>query len=352
MLSKSMYTSEYIQQLRDRTGADPTLLERVIYAFGLLEAITSVGLPFCFKGGTALMLLLKEPRRLSTDIDIIVSPGIDIDEYIRKAGELFPFESVEENIRVGKNNIEKRHFRFRYRSPRTEREVTILLDVVFEDINYTTVVKKPIVNDLLMTEGENLLVTIPDVNNILGDKLTAFAPHTTGIPFGLNKELEVIKQMYDCASLFDAMTDIEEVRKVYSKAVRSELAYRDLDITEEEVLKDTINGCLCIAARGVGYEDYDYYRDGISRIHNHIIGRPFSGDIAGLLACKVLYLAACLITKEKEVKTIINPEEYSDRKLNLPKIKRFSYIRLSDPISYGYLIEAVDILHNAGYLSE
>ena len=164
--------------------------------------------------------------------------------------------------------------------------------------------------------------------------------------------MEVIKQMYDCASLFDAMTDIEEVRKVYSKAVRSELAYRDLDITEEEVLKDTINGCLCIAARGVGYEDYDYYRDGISRIHNHIIGRPFSGDIAGLLACKVLYLAACLITKEKEVKTIINPEEYSDRKLNLPKIKRFSYIRLSDPISYGYLIEAVDILHNAGYLSE
>ena len=39
MLSKSMYTSEYIQQLRDRTGADPTLLERMIYAFGLLEAV-------------------------------------------------------------------------------------------------------------------------------------------------------------------------------------------------------------------------------------------------------------------------------------------------------------------------
>ncbi len=36
------------------------------------------------------MLLLDRPRRLSTDIDIIVEPGTDIDEYIRKAGENTP----------------------------------------------------------------------------------------------------------------------------------------------------------------------------------------------------------------------------------------------------------------------
>ncbi len=75
MLSRDMYSEEYIQELYERTGNDPTLLERVIYAFGLLEAIKRVGLPFCFKGGTSLMLLLDRPRRLSTDIDIIVEPG-------------------------------------------------------------------------------------------------------------------------------------------------------------------------------------------------------------------------------------------------------------------------------------
>ena len=89
MLSRKMYTEEYVQNLHERTGNDPALLERVIYAFGLLEAIKKVGLPFCFKGGTALMLLLDHPRRLSTDIDIIVEPGTDIDRYIRKAGEIF-----------------------------------------------------------------------------------------------------------------------------------------------------------------------------------------------------------------------------------------------------------------------
>lgn len=44
-------------------------------------------------------------------------------------------------------------------------------------------------------------VTIPDLNCILGDKLTAFAPHTTGIPLGVGKDVEVLKQMYDVASL-------------------------------------------------------------------------------------------------------------------------------------------------------
>ena len=52
MLSEKMYTDEYIRGLQTRTGNDPALLERVIYAFSLLEAIRRVELPFCFKGGT------------------------------------------------------------------------------------------------------------------------------------------------------------------------------------------------------------------------------------------------------------------------------------------------------------
>ena len=74
-----MYTDEYIRELQNRTGNDPALLERVVYAFGLLEAIRRVELPFCFKGGTSLMLLLEHPGRLSTDIDIVVEPGTAID---------------------------------------------------------------------------------------------------------------------------------------------------------------------------------------------------------------------------------------------------------------------------------
>ena len=111
MLTKENFSEEHIRELQGRSRRDPVLLERTVYAFGLLEAITRVGMPFIFKGGSCLQLLLEHPMRLSTDIDIIVKPGTDIDDYIKRASEIFPFLSCEEQIRVGKNNIEKRHFK-------------------------------------------------------------------------------------------------------------------------------------------------------------------------------------------------------------------------------------------------
>ena len=57
MLKKENFTEEHIRDLQSASHRDPLLLERSVYAFGLLEAITRVGMPFIFKGGTCLMLL-------------------------------------------------------------------------------------------------------------------------------------------------------------------------------------------------------------------------------------------------------------------------------------------------------
>ena len=51
---------------------------------------------------------------------------------------------------------------------------------------------------------------------MLGDKLTAFAPHTTGIPFYKNGDerfMEIMKQLYDVSSILDGIDDLTEVRK-------------------------------------------------------------------------------------------------------------------------------------------
>ena len=42
MLLRENYTAEHILRLREETGADPSILERTVFAFGLLEAIQSV----------------------------------------------------------------------------------------------------------------------------------------------------------------------------------------------------------------------------------------------------------------------------------------------------------------------
>ena len=110
MILQESFSKEHIKALQEKSKRDPALLERTIYAFGLLEAITKVNMPFVFKGGTCLMLLMDKPRRLSTDIDIIVAPGTDVDAFIAEAARIFPFKTVEEQKRFGKNNIEKRHF--------------------------------------------------------------------------------------------------------------------------------------------------------------------------------------------------------------------------------------------------
>ena len=117
MIAKANFFVEHIRDLQRESKRDPILLERTLYAFGLLEALSRVGLPFIFKGGTSLMLLLEHPMRLSTDIDIVVAPDEDINHFVREAGKIFPFASCEEQIRHGHNDIEKRHFKFQYDSP-------------------------------------------------------------------------------------------------------------------------------------------------------------------------------------------------------------------------------------------
>ncbi|MBQ8823244.1 MAG: nucleotidyl transferase AbiEii/AbiGii toxin family protein [Lachnospiraceae bacterium] len=345
MLTRENYSKEHIEALQKDSGNDPALLERVLFAFGLLEAISRVELPFIFKGGTCLMLLLKKTMRLSTDIDIVVEPGTDIDNYIDKAGKLFPFVRVEEQKRIGKNSIEKRHFKFAYLSPTSGREVTIWLDVLFEENHYPSVVKRSIENELLLVEKPDILVQIPNINCILGDKLTAFAPNTTGIPFGVSKELEIMKQMFDCMTLFREMSDFKEVKSTYDRIVKAELAYRGLDISKEDVLKDTINACVCIIGRGsIRADDYRHYQKGLNGIRGHIYKTKYNGEYAALYACEVMYLAASVLTNQENCPLITEPEKYIDSKIALKEYQKLSYIKKAKLEAYGYVVEAVKML--------
>ena len=122
MIIRENFGEEHIRKLQMENHKDPLLIERALYALGLLEVLTKTGMEFVFKGGSSLMLLLPHVVRLSTDIDIVVDPGTEVEKYIEKAAEIFPFVSYEEQVRIGKNNIEKRHFRFTYFSPVQRRE--------------------------------------------------------------------------------------------------------------------------------------------------------------------------------------------------------------------------------------
>ena len=344
MLAKENYTKENIQRLRDISGNDPSLLEKTVYAFGLLEAIAKVGMPFIFKGGTCLMLLLDKPRRLSTDIDIIVEPGTNVDMFIEKAGQLFPFVNQQEDIRKGKNNIEKRHYEFTYNSPINNKPLVILLYILFEHNNYSNIIEKPIRNDILINEGEDINVKLPDIDSILGDKLTAFAPHTTGVRFGEDKELEIIKQLFDCYTLSEEMKDYKKVVEVYNKIALVELNYRGMSCEVKDVLKDTIKSCLCIISKGgIIKSEYNYYIDGIRRIAGHIYNENFNGEKASFIACKVLYLVSCIYT-ESDYIIIKDWDTFKNKKLSFKGARSVNYIKKVNMESYAYLCSTINLL--------
>jgi len=290
------------------------------------------------------MLLLDEPMRLSTDIDIIVKPDADIMEYIENASKIYPFIRFEENTRVGANNIVKKHFRFYYKSIQSgDKEVPILLDVLFEDNHYAEVIKKEIRNSVLITEGEPVFVTIPSVNSILGDKLTAFAPRTIGIkPYYekengtiVDKKIEVIKQFFDVAALFDYATNMELIADTYKRTADAELKYRGLDVGFEDCLMDSFNEALSILSRGSLNSDYyrDYYLPGIRGLKQYLINVRFTPETAYIQAAKVMYLSA-LILKGDTLKTELPEadnfsEDYGKinyvRRLNKPAFNMAAY---------------------------
>lgn len=329
MLTKENFNESHIRRLQKQSKKDPALLERAVFAFGLLEAIRQVEMPFIFKGGTCHLLLLKHPMRLSTDIDIIVAPDTDVDTYISKESTIFPFKQCEEQVRIGRNSIEKRHFKFTYQSPITGKDIYILLDILFAENPYAKVVDCEIKNDLLLTEPELLLVKTPDINCILGDKLTAFAPHTTGIPLNAKKDMEVMKQMYDVGILLDEFTDFELVYDTYFKVAAEEISYRGNDITVEDAIRDTYMSAACIASRGALFpEEYLLYVQGTRDLRGHIYAENYSPEIVVGRAAKVMYMAACLL-KRQPYEKIEDFTEFSSKTFytaDMTKLKYFFYV--------------------------
>lgn len=344
MICKDNFSLEHIKALEKETGSQLAIIERTMFAFGLLEAISQTGLQFIFKGGSCLMLLLNEPKRFSTDIDIIVPPGTDINDYINKAGHIFPFFHQEEQLRHKQNNIEKRHFKFLYISPITDSPVTVLLDVLFEENLYSSTTNKNLGNKLLLTEGSNVEVTIPGINCILGDKLTAFAPHTTGIKIDAEKELEIIKQMFDCATLLREITDFEEVKSTYNEIVKIELAYRDLHISSEEVLLDTIRSAAVIVGQGslIKSEDFKVYSKGINGITSHLVSKKYGMTMAGFDAAQVMYLAANVLNDSKDFKLIEDVQKYNTERIQNKDFSSLNPLRKISLESYAYLCECVN----------
>lgn len=303
MIRKECFAREWIETLRGRFHYnDVNLIEKVIRAYSLVEMLCESGCPFIWKGGSCLMLLLGSGlHRLSIDVDIVCPPGTDIEKYLARYSEygFMDRETVEREQRgtsVPKSH-EKFHYRVAYLS-QAERAESILLDVLYEDAQYEQVGSMKVDSPFILLNGEPLTVSVPSVNDILADKLTAFAPNTSGIPYyrkGVPKFVEVVKQLYDVGRLFDRMTDMEMVKKVFFRIVPVELAYKHISGDPAPVFQDIRDTALCLAARGkAGQGDFDALQKGVTFIRPFMYQSKYYIEDAITDAAKAAYLATAI----------------------------------------------------------
>ena len=268
MVLEKCFTDEFISSRAGNNIDKKKIYEKVVYAFYLLEKIANLNYDFVFKGGTSLMLLLNTFNRFSVDIDILMKPkdqdGICNDVFTLKDDK---FIEVEEDKRKPVDII-KRHFKFYFKSiygsNDEEDNPYILLDIVFDEIEYVGLAKHKINSHFVETDDPYLEVNIPSIDEMLGDKLTAFAPKTIGILYTRpnqirSKHVEIIKQLYDVAKLFDNIVDLNLVKETYIKVANVQIKNRNLSLNYEDTLKDSIEACKLIITQNRKESDNENY---------------------------------------------------------------------------------------------
>lgn len=317
MIDLKTLSVDWITEKRKKYSKDPSLMESMIYALYLLEQLQLSGLKFIFKGGTSLILLMKEPKRFSVDIDIVVSPKIKKDElekYLSRIEKTSAFTRMQlDEKRSYQGDIPKAHYKFFYESnfanknqqgqiiSNPERE--ILLDILLAENHYPTVVETPLETEWILQNDNPVTVLTPDINSILGDKLTAFAPNTTGVPYRAEKQKEILKQLFDIGNLFDLLTDITVFKKSFLNTAKGEMAYRPERKIEsvEQILHDIIDTALLIAKKDILKTEnekakFSEINMGINQFRHFVFVGKFEILEAQVAAAKAAYLASIILT--------------------------------------------------------
>lgn len=302
MISIECFSPQWIDEISAKLEyKDKSLIEKVIRALSLLEMLVQSGCPLTFKGGTALMLILGQSlHRLSIDIDIICPPETEIEQYLKTCRKHGFIRYQQVNKESAGTDVPVSHAKVFYQiayTDRSEKNEYIRLDVLYENCPYSNIQQLPIKSPFVKLDGEPLNVNVPKKEDILGDKMTAFAPNTIGIPFFKNDRecnMEIIKQLYDINRLFENVDDFRPAFDTFQKVSKVELGYRGLEGRLNEFFEDVRQTAICIATRGqAGKGDIKFFLSGIKRVKSFMYKEKYQIEEAIKDASRAAYLATC-----------------------------------------------------------
>lgn len=345
MIDREKLTIDWINKVsKENRNADKILVEKAIRTLLLLEGLVKQKLSFVFKGGTALMLHLNSSKRLSIDIDVIIPVKPEnLDKLLDNVASEQGFLRKEMQQRKVNTKIDKAHYKFYYTPlhKTAKDEEYVLLDILFEEVQYKNTLQLKIQSSFLPEKEAPLTVKSPCLEDISGDKLTAFAPNTTGIPYYKGEDsmsMEIIKQLYDIGNLVDNVSEIEIIRTTFKKFAKTELEYRGMNtLSEKDVLEDIYQTSLCIVTRGAdGKGDFDQLQQGIQRVSRFIFSESYHIEKAITHASKAAFIATLIKHDAKTIEKYGDPLQMRDWVIAEPMNTKLNRLKKSNPEAFFY----------------
>ena len=265
------------------------------------------------------------------------------------------YKSVE-RIQWG-TDIPKTHSKFFYQVAfidDSDRQESILLDVLNENCHYNEVTELPIEGPFLKIDGTPNMVKVPSIDDILGDKLTAYAPNTTGIPYfkknqdGTQRDcsMEIIKQLYDIARLFEEVKDLGTTAKSFSQIAEVKLSYRGWGNNPQQVFDDIRQTSLCLATRGTeGKGDFAMFQRGITRIKSFMFRGGYLIENAIIDAARAAYVATLLEKGQTEIERYNSDPTFIASLEILPTLpNRLNRLKRQSPEAFYYWTKTSQLL--------
>lgn len=359
MIKPICFEKEWIDGFRKQKAfskINSPLLEKMIHALYLVQNLKKQGLDFVFKGGTSLILLLENTNRFSVDIDIVLNKKYEAESTKAEVtavlvgivkNSMFSDWTLDEK-RSYKEGVPKAHYKLSYDSV-YDPSGYILLDILFEKNYYPNVVEVPVQTRWIESD-ETINVLVPDIDSIAGDKLTAFAPNTTGIRYETGKELEIIKQLYDIGNLFDRISSVETVARSFNAFVQEEIHYRELEISNLNVLNDIIETAKIIALREKNTAEpfkshFAELQRGIRNFAPFLISGHFHLEEAIAASAKAAYLSAKILAEDYAPLEKYAGEDVSGMMIENPNWNFLNKLRrLPDKSAFYYWYKAVELM--------
>ncbi len=251
----------FARDLAGKVGVrQPGVLGKCLLALELTGCLAQTDLPFVFKGGTSLVILLNPVRRLSVDVDILCrEPKEALERALDEVVAEHPlFISWVHQVYRDREAPPTRHYKIHVNSRIDgSPDPNIQLDVIHsQEEVHARITETPLGIPDWGIESQ-VTVATPSLSSLFADKMATFAPTTIGYPYqpitrtgqlGEPRPIKLVKHLYDVGFLAEVADDNEEIMKTYENIFAEQCRYRGLSCGMRDALEDTLHTSF-LAAR-------------------------------------------------------------------------------------------------------